>query len=45
MFKFSQDPFVGHLLTSEGLKPDPQKVEAICDMPKPDDVQAVQRFR
>ena len=44
MFKSSQVPFIGHLLTNEGLKPDPQKVEAICNMPKPEDVQAVQRF-
>ena len=44
MFKCSQVPFISHLLTSEGLKPDPQKVEAICNMPKPEDVQAVQRF-
>ena len=44
MFKCSQGPFIGHLLTSEGLKPDPQKVEAICNMPRPEDVQAVQCF-
>ena len=44
MFKCSQVPFIGHLLTREELKPDPQKVEAICNMPKPEDVQAVQRF-
>ena len=44
MFKCSQVPFIGHLLTNEGLKPDPQKVEAICNMPRPEDVQAVQRF-
>ena len=44
MFKCSQVPFIGHLLTNEGLKPDPPKVEAICNMPKPEDVQAVQRF-
>jgi len=43
-FKCPQVPFIGHLLTSEGLKPDPKKVEAICSMPKPEDVQAVQRF-
>ena len=43
-FKSLQVPFIGHLLTSEGLKPDPKKVEAICSMPKPEDVQAVQRF-
>ena len=44
MFKCSQVPFIGHLLTNEGLKPDPRKVEAICNMPRPEDVQAVQRF-
>ena len=44
MFKCSQVPFIGHLLTNERLKPDPQKVEAICNMPKPEDVQAVQCF-
>ena len=44
MFKCSQVPFIGHLLTREGLKPDPWKVEAICNMSKPEDVQAVQHF-
>ena len=44
MFKCSQVPFIGHLLTSEGLKPDPRTVEAICNIPRPEDVQAVQRF-
>ena len=28
-------PYVGHLLTAEGLKVDPQKVEAIHKMPEP----------
>ena len=31
-------PFMGHLLTSEGLKPDPEKISAILDMPTPADV-------
>ena len=44
MFKCPQVPFISHLLTNEGLKPDPQKVEAIHNMPKPEDVQAVQRI-
>ena len=39
-----QVSFIGHLLTSEGLKPDPKKVEAICSMPRPEDVQAVKHF-
>ena len=28
-------PFRGHLLTTEGLKPDPEKVKAIAEMPRP----------
>ena len=27
--------YVGHILTSEGLKPDPDKIKAITDMPPP----------
>ena len=27
----SQVPFIGHLLTLEGLKPDPSKVQAVVD--------------
>ncbi|KAL9954928.1 hypothetical protein ACROYT_G042516 [Oculina patagonica] len=40
-YKCKEVPFHGHLLTAEGLKPDPQKVKAITEMPrpeKPDDV-------
>ena len=41
---------MGHLLTSNGLKPDPEKVRAVKEMPIPDGatrgekVKAVQRF-
>lgn len=35
---------MGHLITSQGLKPDPRKVEAVIKMPKPTDAQAVRRF-
>ena len=31
----TQVPYVGHLLTSEGLKIDPQKVKAVQEMPAP----------
>ena len=37
-------PYIGHLLTSEGIKPDPKKVEAIQNMPQPTDVPSVKRF-
>ena len=36
--------FIGHILTPDGLKPDPKKVEAISDMPHPADVQSLRRF-
>ena len=32
----------GHLVTIESLRPDPEKVRAIMDMPKPTDVAGVQ---
>ena len=37
-------PFIGHILTPEGLKPDPHKVEAIVGMPDPTDGQSLRRF-
>ena len=36
--------FVGHILTAEGLKPDPAKVAAILEIPEPNDVTALKRF-
>ena len=36
--------FIGHILTPDGLKPDPRKVEAINDMSHPTDVQSIRRF-
>ena len=37
-------PFMGHLLTPEGLKPDPRKIEAIVAMPEPEDATALKHF-
>jgi len=36
--------FMGHVLTSEGLKPDKRKVEAIVRMPRPENKAALQRL-
>ena len=36
--------YIGHLLTADGLRIDPEKVRAIEQMPKPTDVKAVQRL-
>ena len=37
-------PYIGHLLTAEGLKVEPEKIRAITDMPPPTDVKGVQRL-
>ena len=43
-YKCEEVPFHGHVLTSEGLKPDPQKVEAITEMPRPEKPEDVLRL-
>ena len=35
---------MGYLLTSGGLKPDLEKIQAILQMPEPEDVTALRRF-
>ena len=42
--KMTQVPYIGHLLTREGLRVDPKKVESIEEMPAPKDGKAVQRL-
>lgn len=37
-------PYIGHVLTDKGLKPDPGKIQAMLEMPKPTDVAGVQRL-
>ena len=37
-------PFIRPITTGEGLQVDPAKVKAICEMPPPTDVAAVQRL-
>ena len=36
--------FLCHLVTAEGLKPDPEKVRAIVDMTRPTNIEGVQRL-
>lgn len=45
-FKFKQDSlkFMGMIISKEGMKADPAKVEAINNMPEPVDKKGVQRF-
>lgn len=35
---------MGNILTADGIRPDPDKVTAITDMRRPENVKAVQRF-
>ena len=37
-------PFIRHLLSNEGVKPDPRKIEAIVNIETPTDVQGVWRL-
>ena len=43
-FKIGQVEYMGNLVSSDGLKPDPKKIEAIMNMPKPTDVNSLQRL-
>ncbi|PIK42674.1 hypothetical protein BSL78_20471 [Apostichopus japonicus] len=43
-YKCEEVAFIGHVLSKEGLRPDPRKVEAILKMPKPENVADIQRF-
>ena len=43
-FKSPSVTFMGHKLTDNGVEPDPAKVAAITEKPKPTDKAGVQRF-
>lgn len=36
--------YIGHILTQDGIKSDPKKVETIINMPSPTDVTSLKRF-
>ena len=40
----TQISFLGHLVTKDGLQIEPEKLEAVREMPKPQDVEGVRRF-
>ena len=44
ILRLNHVPFLGHIITADGLTPDPDKVKAIDDMPQPIDIEGVQRF-
>ena len=44
VFGVTELTFLGQILTAEGVKPDPKKVEAITDMPAPSNKTELQRF-
>jgi hypothetical protein len=44
MFKRERVKYNGHILTTEGMLPDPAKVEAITEMPRPHDKTEVERL-
>lgn len=43
-FRQSQVSYVGHLITDKGIKPDPEKVTAITEIPVPEGTADLQRF-
>jgi len=36
--------YIGHVISKEGIKPDPEKIAAIADLPTPTDVTGLKRF-
>ncbi|RVE62485.1 hypothetical protein OJAV_G00157530 [Oryzias javanicus] len=42
--RMTEITYIGHVLSEKGLKPDPEKVRAIQNMPAPEDKAALQRF-
>ena len=43
-FKSREMSFIGHVMMMNGLRADPEKVEAVIKMEQPADVPAVERF-
>lgn len=44
MFPSPEVSYIGHIISSEGVRPDPKKIEAITKMPPPEDKKGVERL-
>jgi len=44
-FNVSEIPFLGHIVTADGLMPDLSKIKAVTKMEKPGDRESVERLR
>lgn len=42
--KVSKVKYVGHILSADGISPDPEKVSAVINMQSPKDAQDLRRF-
>ena len=36
--------YCGHIISAQGLKPDPEKIEAVMEMPRPENKESLRRF-
>ena len=43
-FRLSEVSFMGHVISEEGLKPDPAKIQGVREMPTPESTQDVKRL-
>ena len=39
IFGLQQIEILGHVITAEGIEPDPRKVEVVCKAPRPENIQ------
>ncbi|XP_061722995.1 uncharacterized protein K02A2.6-like [Cydia pomonella] len=44
VFSTQEVKFLGHIVTSKGLKPDPEKIETITKIKRPENIKELQRF-
>ena len=43
-FRLAEVPFIGHVLTADGVRPSAERVRAVTEMPVPEDKPGVRRF-